>query len=67
MIMGVVGGLTEFLPILSTGILIITQHLLGLEAKWGKDAVDAFLIIIQLGAILAVWRHIPAGSPDFCG
>ena len=58
-IMGVVEGLTEFLPISSTGHLIITQHLLGLDAKWGKDAVDAFLIIIQLGAILAVVAAYP--------
>jgi undecaprenyl-diphosphatase len=58
-IMGMVEGLTEFLPISSTGHLILTQHLLNLDAKWGKDAVDAFLIIIQLGAILAVVAAYP--------
>jgi undecaprenyl-diphosphatase len=58
-IMGVVEGITEFLPISSTGHLILTQHLLGLEDKWGKNFVDAFLIIIQLGAILAVVAAYP--------
>jgi undecaprenyl-diphosphatase len=58
-IMGVVEGLTEFLPISSSGHLILTQHLLGLDAKWGKDVVDAFVIFIQLGAILAVVAAYP--------
>jgi undecaprenyl-diphosphatase len=58
-VMGVVEGLTEFLPISSTGHLILTQHLLHLNEHWGKDVVDAFLIIIQLGAILAVVAAYP--------
>ncbi|HUQ09899.1 MAG TPA: undecaprenyl-diphosphate phosphatase [Steroidobacteraceae bacterium] len=49
-ILGLVEGITEFLPISSTGHLIITRDWLGLHG----DAVDRQLIIIQGAAILAV-------------
>ena len=49
-ILGVVEGLTEFLPISSTGHLIVVGDLLGFDGQTGT----AFKIIIQLGAILAV-------------
>jgi undecaprenyl-diphosphatase len=48
-ILGVVEGLTEFLPISSTGHLLVAERLLGLGDNW-----EAFTVIIQLGAILAV-------------
>ncbi|MBC9250796.1 undecaprenyl-diphosphatase [Pseudomonas alcaligenes] len=50
LILGVVEGLTEFLPISSTGHQIIVADLIG----FGGDRANAFNIIIQLGAILAV-------------
>ena len=71
-IIAIVEGLTEFLPVSSTGHMIITQNLLGIQQ--GDPFVHAFTFIIQFGAILSVvclyWKRFfvfdntpaPAGS-----
>ena len=53
-VLGVVEGVTEFLPISSTGHLLVAEHLLGLPTK-GKagDGLIGFTAVIQVGAILA--------------
>jgi undecaprenyl-diphosphatase len=60
-IMGLVEGITEFLPISSTGHLILTDHMIGFKDmdKVGGDLANAFEIIIQLGAILAIVAAYP--------
>ena len=50
-IMGIVEGITEFLPISSTGYLILSADLMGF---WTKEKVDLFVVVVQFGAILAV-------------
>ena len=52
LIIAIVEGLTEFLPVSSTGHMIITQNLLGVPQ--GDPFVHAFTFIIQFGAILSV-------------
>lgn len=70
-VIAIVEGLTEFLPVSSTGHMIIAQNILGVEST---EFVKAFTFIIQFGAILSVvvlyWKRffklnntpIPAGS-----
>lgn len=50
-IIAIVEGLTEFLPVSSTGHMIITQGLLGVKST---EFVKAFTVVIQFGAILSV-------------
>src|SRR4051794_6891879 len=48
-VLGIVEGLTEFIPVSSTAHLIIARDLMRLGSDW-----DSFIVLIQLGAILAV-------------
>ena len=53
-ILGAVEGITEYLPISSTGHLLVVQRLLDLGTGAGKTAADTYAIAIQIGAIAAV-------------
>jgi undecaprenyl-diphosphatase len=59
-ILGIVEGITEWLPISSTGHLILVQEFLNLDKS--KDFIEMFNVVIQLGAILAVviifWKKL---------
>jgi undecaprenyl-diphosphatase len=57
-IIGIIEGLTEFLPVSSTGHMILAGHLIGFTG----NKADTFEIVIQLGAILAIvvlyWKRV---------
>ena len=55
-ILGLVEGLTEYLPVSSTGHLLVTNELLGLnDTQQSQDAIETYAICIQVGAIIAVF------------
>ena len=54
-VLGIIEGLTEFLPISSTGHLVVAERLLGFS-----DPGEVFAVVIQLGAILAVCVYFHA-------
>jgi undecaprenyl-diphosphatase len=64
LILGLIEGITEYLPISSTGHLVVAQRIMGTgtASEIDKLAADAFAISIQGGAILAVlglyWKHV---------
>jgi undecaprenyl-diphosphatase len=53
-VLGLVEGLTEFIPVSSTGHLILTDHYLNFHSIVGAEQAELFEVVIQLGAILAV-------------
>lgn len=76
-LLGVVEGVTEYLPVSSTGHLTVAQELLGItDSEGGRDAANAYAVIIQAGAIAAVgWLYraklaevarsaVGSGSPE---
>ena len=62
-ILGVVEGLTEWLPVSSTGHMILVDEFIKLDVS--KAFMDMFLVVIQLGAIMAVvvlsFEKLPSG------
>ena len=58
-LLGIIQGLTEFIPVSSTAHLLIAQKLLGISAS---DATFSFLVIVQLGTILSLivfyWKDL---------
>lgn len=51
---GIIEGITEWLPVSSTGHMIILESFLKVEETYGHEFWSLFLVVIQLGAILAV-------------
>jgi undecaprenyl-diphosphatase len=58
-VLGIVEGVTEFLPISSTGHLDLAGHFLDFENLVGKRFAESFYVIIQLGAVLAIVAAYP--------
>jgi undecaprenyl-diphosphatase len=56
-ILGIIQGLTEFIPISSTGHLILAEKWMGLDQTMTPEQITAFVAVIQLGTLLAVFVY----------
>jgi len=72
-VLGLIEGVTEYLPVSSTGHLLMAQRLMGIgtDGESAKKAADAFAVCIQSGAILAVlglyWPRVKQMLLGLCG
>ena len=57
-ILGIIEGITEFIPVSSTGHLLIAEH-------WLPRQSDLFNVVIQCGAVIAVLPLFPQRTPFF--
>ena len=54
-VFGIVEGLTEYLPVSSTGHLLVAKEIMGLgESSQAEAAINAYIVVIQFGAIIAI-------------
>ncbi|MBE7069885.1 MAG: undecaprenyl-diphosphatase, partial [Ruminococcaceae bacterium] len=65
-VFGVIEGITEWLPVSSTGHMIILNEFMKLSESVSPEFYDLYLVVIQLGAIIAVmllfwWEIWPFG------
>ena len=56
-LLGILQGLTEFIPISSSGHLILAEKLMGLDQRMSAQQITAFIAVMQLGTLLASKCH----------